>query len=207
MAHRVRGLTDSVADVPRDLLARYQIRVLPIYLMLNGHTYLDDGSIDQDWFYRELAHIESPPTTAAPSPEEYLAAFEALVAEGAEEIIVLTAASTVSSLYDHATLAAQRFSRAEVHVVDSLQVSMGIGWMAVEAARQVEQATPVTEIVDYLEAMRARTSVYGVLDSIEYLRRSGRVGWVQSFVAGFLQIRPLIAFERGEALLRGRVRL
>jgi DegV family protein with EDD domain len=207
MVHRVRVLTDSVADMPRDLLERYQIKVMPVYLMLNGHTHLDDGSLDQDWFYEELAHIEARPTTAAPSPEEYVAAFEALVAEGAEEIIVLTASSTVSSLYDHAVLAAQRFDRAKVYVVDSLQVSMGIGWMAVETARRLEEEMPVADIVDYLEAMRTRISVYGLLDSVEYLRRSGRVGWVASFVAGFFQIRPLIAFEQGEALLRGRVRL
>jgi DegV family protein with EDD domain len=207
MPPQIRVLTDSVADVPRHLLTRYRIGVVPVYLVLNGHTYSDDGTLDQDWFYRELARIEARPSTAAPSPEEYLVAYGALAEAGAEEIIVLSASATVSSLYDHAVTAAHQFDRARVHVVDTQQVSMGMGWMVLEAARRVDEGASVAQVLDYLEAMRSRISVYGVLDSIDYLRRSGRVGWVASFVAGFLQIRPLIGFEQGEAQLRGRVRL
>jgi DegV family protein with EDD domain len=207
MVQRVRVLTDSVADVPRSILARYRIGVLPAHLMLNGRAYLDDGTLDQDWFYHELTRVESRPTTAAPSPEEFIGAYEALVAEGAEEIIVLSAASTVSSLHDQAVWAARQFDRARVHVVDSLQVSMGMGWMVMEAARLVEEGTPVAEVVATLQAMRAQTSIYGVLDSVDYLRRSGRVGWVEGCMASLLQIRPVFAFEQGEVTLRSRVRL
>ncbi len=207
MVQRIRVLTDSVADVPRDLLQRYQIRVLPVYLMLDGQTYLDDGGLEPDWFYQELARVQVPPTTAAPSPKEYVGAYEALAAEGAEEIIVLCAASTVSSLYDHAVLASQEFDGARVHVVDTLQVTMGMGWMVVEAAHLVAAGRPIAEVLSSLHAMRARTRVYGVLDSVDYLRRSGRVGWAASSVADLLQIRPVIAFEQGEAKLQGRVRL
>jgi DegV family protein with EDD domain len=207
MAQRVRVLTDSVADVPHDVLVRYGIKILPVYLLLNGQSYLDDGTLDQDWFYRELSQLEARPTTAAPSPGEYLAAYDALADEGAEEIIVLSAASTVSSLHAHAVLAAQQFDRADVHVVDTLQVSMGMGWMVAEAARLADEGVPVTEVLGYLQLVRARTSIYGVIDSVDYLRRSGRIGWVTGCMAGLLQIRPLIAFDQGEARVRSRARL
>lgn len=206
MVRGVRILTDAVADVPRELVARYQIGILPVYVILNGQTYLDDGTLDRDWFYRELMCVESKPTTAAPAPDEYLAACEELVAEGAEDIIVLSAASSVSSLHQHALLAAQQFTGARVHVIDTLQVSMGEGWLVMETARLVEERLPVAKILERIEAMRARTSVYGVLDSIDYLRRSGRVNGIVGYMASLLKIRPLIAFEQGEARLQGKAR-
>jgi DegV family protein with EDD domain len=206
MARRVRVLTDSVADLPRAYRERYQIKVLPIYLMINGQTYLDDGSLDRDWFYRQLARVSQKPTTAAPAPQEFLAAYETLRDEGAEEIIALLTASSVSSLCDHARLAAQEVTGVRVHVIDTGQITMGLGWMVVAAARMLAEGVSVPEILETVRGMRARTRVLGVLDSIDYLRRSGRVGWVAGQMAGLLKIKPVIAFDQGEALMLQRVR-
>lgn len=206
MGRQVRIITDAVADVPRDVLARYRVGVLPVYLMLNGRTYLDDGTLDRDWFYHELGCVQSRPSTAAPAPAEYIAVCERLVAEGASDIVMLTAASTISSLYQHAVLAAQQFTGARVHVVDTRQISMGAGWMVIEAARLADQGESVSVILEEISSMPDRVSIYGVLDSLSYLRRSGRVGWVSSYMASLLQIRPLIVFEQGKARLMGRVR-
>lgn len=206
MGQRVRILTDAVADLPEQYVERYGIKVLPVYLVLNGKTYLDDGRLDRDWFYRELSEVTSRPSTAAPAPEEFLAAYSELASEGAEEIIALVASSTISSLHDHASLAASRCEGARVHVIDTMQVSMGIGWMALEAARLLEEDMPVSQVLDTVRAMRPRTHIAGVLDSIDYLRRSGRVNWVASHMISLLRIRPLIGFERGEARLLGKVR-
>ncbi|MGC9348724.1 MAG: DegV family protein [Anaerolineae bacterium] len=208
---RVGILTDSVADLPRSLIERFQVRVVPAYLMLDGQSYPDDGTLDSEWFYDQLRTGKRQLTTAAPPPGEFLAAYQAMVAEGFEEIVALLTASRVSSLYHHARVAARAFgeeygSKVRLHLIDTQQVSMGMGWMVVCVGELIAQRVPADEIASRVRHMRDRTRIIGVLDSIDYLRRSGRVGWVAGKVASLLQIRPLIGFYRGEAQLLGRVR-
>jgi len=140
MGRRVRILTDSAADLPQAYVTRFQIGVVPIHVSLNGEAHLDDGTLDLDWFYRELSHLRVPPTTAAPAPQEFTRAYAQLAAEGAEEIIAIVTASTLSSLHDHAQIAARKFREARGHVVDGTQVSMGLGWLVVRAAEQAPTA-------------------------------------------------------------------
>jgi len=202
---RVRILTDSAADVPQGYVTRFQLGVVPIHVSLNGETCLDDATFDRDWFYRELSHMRVP-TTAAPAPQEFARAYAQLVAEGAEEIIAIVTASTLSSLHDHALIAAQGFREARVHVVDGTQVSMGLGWLVVRAAELLADGMSVPQIIHQVISLRARTRILGVIDSIDYLRRSGRVDWISSGVADLLRIKPLIVLERGEVRQLGRVR-
>ncbi|HOU13192.1 MAG TPA: DegV family protein [Anaerolineae bacterium] len=203
---RIRIITDSVADIPPELIQRLNIKVVPIHLIMGKQSYLVDGFGDHGWFYRELLQSSVMPTTAAPSPEKFLRMYRELVAEGAEDIIGLFAAANVSSLYDHALLAAQELSGARVSVLDTGQISMGIGWLALIAAEAAARGDSMAEIETLVKAARARTQVFGLLDSLEYLRRSGRVGWATTQVVTLLQIKPMISFADGEARLIGRVR-
>jgi len=206
MGPRVRILTDSVADLPRSLVKTYGIRVLPVYVSLNGQTYLDDGTVERDWFYQQLAQVTSRPTTASPSPGDFLRAYEALAEEGAEEIVALFTASSVSSLHDHAVIAQRQFQRARVHIVDTTQVSMGVGLLVLTAAEMLATGATGEQVVAAVEARRPRTRIFGVLESVDYLRRSGRVRWSVATMAGLLRIKPLIGFADGEAQSLGRVR-
>lgn len=206
MAPRFCVVTDSVADLPPAWIERYRVRVLPVYLILNGQSYRDDGALDRDWFYAQLATLQEKPTTAAPAPMEFGNAYKALAAEGVREIIAVFTASQVSSIFDHASLAARQVGEVQVWTVDSRQISMGIGWQVVAAAESVERGTPISETVLQLERMRERTCVYGVLDSLDYLRRSGRVSLAGARMGDLLKIKPLIRFAGGEAAIIGRVR-
>lgn len=206
MTQRVRILTDSAADLPQTYVERYRIGVVPIYVSLNGETHLDDGSLDRSWFYRELTSVSARPATAAPAPQEFTRAYAQLVSEGAEEIIAIVTSSTVSSLHDHALVAAQEFQEARVHVIDGAQVSMALGWLVVCAAEMLDGGVPVSQAIHQVRQLRSRTRILGVIDSIDYLRRSGRVGWITMAVASLLNIKPLIAFDHGEARPIGRVR-
>jgi DegV family protein with EDD domain len=203
---RVRVITDSVADIPPQFIRQFNIKVVPIHLTMGKENYLVDGAGDHRWFYRELMQSAVLPTTAAPPPEKFLRMYRELVAEGAEEIIGLFAAANVSSLYDHALLAAQELSGARVSILDTGQISMGIGWLALIAAEAAARGASIDEIEMSVKAARARTQVFGLLDSLEYLRRSGRVGWATTQVVTLLQIKPMISFVDGEARLIGRVR-
>ena len=206
MARTVRILTDSAADLPQAYVTRLEIGVVPIHVSLNGETRLDDGTLDLDWFYGELSHSRVLPTTAAPAPQEFTRVYAQLAAEGAEEIIAILTAATLSSLDDHALMAAQEFKGARVHVVDGTQVSMGLGWLVVRAAELLAGGMLVPQIIHQVISLRARTRILGVIDSIDYLRRSGRVGWISTAVAGLLSVKPLIVLEGGEVRQSGRVR-
>jgi len=206
MAGHIRIITDGVADIPPHLIEQFNIKVVPIYLMMGQTSHLVGVSADYGWFYRELLTSDVMPKTAAPAPAEFLQAYQTLIAEGAHDIIGLFAASNVSSLYNHALLAAQQVSGATVHVFDTGQVSMGIGWVVLMAAEAVARGASVTEIKALITSACTRATVLGMLDSPEYLRRSGRVSWAAAKLVSLLQIKPMIAFAAGEAQLIGRVR-
>ena len=112
MGRRVRILTDSAVDLPQAYVTRFQIGVVPIHVSLNSETRLVDGTLDLDWFYAELSYLQVPPTTAAPAPQEFTRVYAQLASEGAEEIIAILTASTLSSLHDHALIAAGEFKEA-----------------------------------------------------------------------------------------------
>ncbi len=205
---RIRVVTDSVSDLPWELAQRWGIQVVPIYVILGGEGYLADASLDRAWFYREWERLDGRSQTAAPPPEEFLAAYRELIAEGATDIIGLFLAAPLSSIVRHANLAAEALdeSVARVHIVETGQVSMGVGWMAVAAAEAIAQGATLSEVLTLLEDMRARTHVLGVLASLDHLRRGGRVGWAAARVAGWLRIKPFISYAQGEARLAGYVR-
>jgi DegV family protein with EDD domain len=207
MNGRIRIITDSVADIPSEIAQRLGIKVVPIYVLFGGRSYRDDGSLDRGWFYENLDTLRPLPQTAAPSLEEFQSAYQALVAEGAEQIIGLFLARELSSVYDNAYLAAQQFNdAAAVHIVETRQVSMGIGWLAIAAARAAAGGATVEDVIQLVRNMRARTAILGVLNSLEYLRHSGRVDWARAWLGDLLRIKILISFRQGKATLEGRVR-
>lgn len=211
MEARIRIITDGVADIPPHLVQQFNIKVVPIYLMMGQANHLIGVSADYGWFYRELLTSNVMPKTAAPAPEEFLRAYQSLVAEGARDIIGLFASSKVSSLHNHALLAAQQLMEREdagvtVHIFDTGQVSMGIGWVVLIAAEAVARGATLAEIKALITHACAHSSVLGMLDSPEYLRRSGRVSWAAAKLVSLLQIKPMIVFAAGEARLIGRMR-
>ncbi len=206
MGGHIRIVTDGVADIPPHLIEQFKIKVVPIYLLMGQTSHLVGVSANYGWFYRQLLTSDVMPKTAAPAPAEFLQAYQALVAEGARDIIGLFASANVSSLYSHAMLAAQQLTGATVHVFDTGQVSMGIGWVALMVAEAVARDASLDEIKALIMQSCARATVLGMLDSPEYLRRSGRVSWAAAKLVSLLQIKPMIAFAAGEAQLIGRVR-
>ncbi len=206
MDGHIRIVTDGVADIPAHLVEQFNIKVVPIYLLMGQTSHLVGVSSDYGWFYRELLASDVMPKTAAPAPAEFLQVYQALVAEGARDIIGLFASSKVSSLYNHAQLAAQQVTGATAHIFDTGQVSMGIGWVALMVAEAIARGASLAEIKALITYVCVRSSVLGMLDSPEYLRRSGRVSWAAAKLVSLLQIKPMIAFVAGEAKLIGRVR-
>ncbi|MBN2007691.1 MAG: DegV family protein [Anaerolineae bacterium] len=203
---KIRIVTDGVVDLPQEWVARFNIKIVPVHVRFGDENFLSDGYSDRGWFYDKLTQSSVMPSTAAPSPYEFARVYQELAAEGTEDIVGLFAAASVSSIYDHAQLAARQLSSVRFHMVDTGQVSMGMGWLLWIAAEAIERGASAEEIVALVQSASVRTRVMGVLDSPEHLRRSGRIGWVVARFVELLQIKPLLCFELGQALLLGRVR-
>lgn len=206
MPGQIRVVTDSVSDLPPAIAQRLGIGVVPVYFSLNGQSYRDDGTVDRNWFFAQMAQGRAFPQTAAPSIQDFLRVYQALRDEGAEQIVALFLDAGLSSLLDHAERAAEMLEDASVHILDTGQVTMGLGWLVVEAAAAAARGASVAEIRQLVARQRPRTFVVGALASLDYLRRGGRVGWVKAQVGDLLNFKPLIGYHQGEARLLGRVR-
>ncbi len=201
-----RLVTDAVADLPPDLVARWGLTVAPVYVALGGHSEMVKGNKAHDAFYRSLAQGQEHVQTAAPSIAELAALFRRLAEEGAQTIIGLFTASTVSSTADHARLAAREVKEVAIHIIETAQVSLGEGLLVLEAAQAAAAGATPTEIAALIRRLRRQTLVLGVLPSLTYLRRGGRVHHLIGLIGELFRIKPVIFFYEGIAGLWGKAR-
>lgn len=194
----IRIVTDSTCDLPADIVTRYGIHIIPLYINVGNQGYLDQIDITRNEFYTRLPYFHPHPTTAVPSIERFFAAYTALVDEGADEILSIHIATALSAVSDVARVAAKDITTANVTVVDSGQLSMGTGFMVETAARMASQGNSLQEILAALSDQASRTHVFAVLDTLEYLKRSGRMNKYVAGVAGLLQIKPILTMHNGE---------
>jgi DegV family protein with EDD domain len=156
-------------------------------------------------FYRRLEVGPGLPTTSAPGPGVFAAHYRQLAA-GTDRIVSLHLSSKLSAVYNAARLGAEGVEGAKIAVVDSQSVTMGLGWLAVMAAQAARAGCSLEEVVALVEAARPRVRVFAVLDTLEYLRRGGRVGWLVAALGALLNVKPMISVAEGDVLPLGRVR-
>lgn len=200
---RVRVVTDSTADLPADLVARWGIVVVPLYVHFGEESFRDGVDLSTEAFLERLARGEHP-TTSQPSVGAFKRAFQQLAAGGGE-VISLHLASTLSGTCEAAMLAADQVD-GRVVVVDSGLFSMALGWLVLAAAEAARAGRSLEEIVALVEEMKGRTFVPAMIEELAYLRRGGRIGRVQQAAGALLNIRPIVTVREGEVLLLERVR-
>jgi DegV family protein with EDD domain len=201
----VRIVTDSTADIPDDLVRELKIGIVYDYVNFGDQSLQDRIDISRQEFYTRLSDSSQAPTTAAPGIGEFEQAYRNAGAPEVD-IVSLHPPAGISGLCNAARLAAQSFPEGRVTVVDTAQLSMGMGWQVIAAARAAQEGALVQEIVDRVAAMRPRVRVFAALDTIEFLRRSGRVSWAQAIVSALLNIKPMLEVREGEVLPLDRVR-
>jgi DegV family protein with EDD domain len=194
----VKIVTDSNCDLPGDLVARYGITVLPLYINIGRKSYLDGVEMTHEQFYEGLPHFESPPTTSVPGPGQLVQVYEQLALAGATEIISIHIGSALSAMMAVARLAAEETTSVPVTVFDSGQLTLGTGLLALTAARAAAEGRPLSDIIAALEDQASRTYCIAALDTLEYLRRSGRLSRFQSSLGSVLQIKPVLRMHAGE---------
>jgi len=196
----IRIVTDSTCDLPEDTVAEHRITVVPLYINVGGQGYLDGVELTREEFYERLPDYDPPPTTATPGPEQFRQAYEALAAEGASEILSIHISETLSATVNSARLGAQATESVPVTVIDSGSLSLGMGFLTMAAAKLVDLGRSLREIVPLLEDQISRTHVFAALDTLEFLRRGGRMNRALATVGSWLQMKPLLRMHAGEAI-------
>jgi DegV family protein with EDD domain len=202
----IKVVTDSTSDIPPELAEEYGITVLPSYVNVGSESYLDLVELSREEFYRQLPTWDQPPTTAAPATGTFTAAYERLAEEGATAILSIHLASSLSGMLNAARLGAQATERVPVTLFDSQQISMGLGLLALSAAKAAASGASMSEIVALLDDLVPRTHIFAALDTLTYLRRSGRVSWAEFGVGTILRIKPLLHVHQGNVDSLERVR-
>ncbi len=196
-------VTDSTADLPAYLIEQHEIHVVPTILVLEGKEYADGIGITREEFYNRLPALQTPPTTAAPSIGDFATPYEALLSNGCDHVISIHAASQLTTIVNVACQAAKEFPD-KVTCIDSGSLSLGLGFQVLAAAEETEAG--LRSALDAIDSTRKRLQVSAALDTMEFLKRSGRVPRVVAALGGILSIKPMIELKDGEVKAIGAVR-
>jgi DegV family protein with EDD domain len=198
----VAVVADSAANLPGELARELGIEIVPMYLKFGEQVYRDGTDLTPSDFYERLARDHEPASTSVPSPGDYLDAFER---SGQHEILCVTVASSMSSSFQQASFAAERFA-GNVQVLDSRTASMAEGFVVMEAARKAVAGASLAEVADRAREVAAKTRLVATVGTFEFLRRSGRVTKLQAYAATMLDIKPVFEFRDGDAVPVARTR-
>ena len=187
----VKIVTDSTADIPSELAKQNGILVVPAILSFGLESFREGVDISTSEFFARLAASETLPTTSQPSVGEFMEAYASASGSG-EEVLAIHLASAFSGLFGTAKLAAEMSPQVPITIFDSGLLSMGMGLMVLEAARAAQQGLAMNDLLRLLNSMKPRTRVIAVLDTLEYLRRGGRLTRVSATLGKILSIRPVI---------------
>lgn len=190
-------VTDSVSDLPADLIQQHGIEVIPTILIIEGRQYADGEGISRDDFYARLPGMKIFPTTAAPSIGDFSARYQKLFDAGCEHVLSIHAAAKLTAICDIAQQAAQDFGE-RVSVVDSGLVSLGQGFQVLAAAEAAEAGENLEAALRVVGDVRRRVRVAAALDTMDFLRRSGRVPGVITRLGGVLSIKPIVELIDGQ---------
>jgi DegV family protein with EDD domain len=193
----IKIVTDSTCDLPEAIVAEYGITVVPLYINVGDQSYLDGVELSRQEFYERLPDYESPPTTAAPGPEVFRQTYERLADEGATGVLSIHISISLSATMDVARLGAKETDAVPVTVFDSRQLSLGTGFLVLTAAKAAAEGRSMDEIMPLLEEQISRSHVFAALDTLEFLRRSGRMNRVMAGLGSVLQIKPLLKMYDG----------
>jgi DegV family protein with EDD domain len=198
-------VTDSPADISSELAIKNDIHVVPAILVIEGRSLEDGQGISREELYRQLPAMKTLPTTAAPSTGAFQNVYEDLFTKGTDHIISIHVASTLSGIYNSAVIAAKVFGN-RIHVVDSCHLTLGMGFQVLAAAEAARSGQAIKEIHKVIEDIRKRIHLVAMLDTLEYVRRSGRVSWARYNISNLLQIKPFVGVEDGKVIRMGETR-
>jgi len=207
--NKVTIVTDSIACLPRELVEQYRIRVVPVNVLFDGKVYRDSIDISPAEIYRMLEKAPELFTTSPPSPGQFLEVYRELSGQ-AESILCIAISAKLSTLYDAAQvakgLAEQEHIGTGIEVLDSQTAAAGEGFVVLAAARAAAEGKSLAEVIDAAERVRERVIVFGLLDTIRYIHRTGRIPKMAALIGSVLNIKPIFAISSGAVHFAGVTR-
>jgi DegV family protein with EDD domain len=203
----VRIVTDSGCDLPEQFVAKHSITVVPLTFRFGNDEYTDRRDLTTAQFWEKCSSSPVLPETAAPPPGLFEQEFRRLKSEGATGIVVVSLSRDLSATIQSATLAAEAVKDAiPVRIVDSRSASMGEGITALACARAAEGGASLDEVAALGESLAGRSKVWGALDTLENLKKGGRIGGAKAMLASALSIKPIIEVRGGKVEQGGKER-
>ena len=204
---RVAVVSDSTADLLPEVAAARGIRIVALSVSFGDQSFRAGIDLTTEAFWSRMTAPDAPfPTTAAPSPGAFQEAYEAAFAAGAESVVSVHISEHLSGTVAAARVGAGNLPDREIHIVDARTASMGIGLLALLAADLAEAGTRGAEIASTVEARRADVNLYVALDTLEYLRKGGRISGAQAAIGTILSMKPIITVVEGKVETADRVR-
>jgi DegV family protein with EDD domain len=194
----VKIITDSLGDVPADLVKKLDITVIPIHVLFGTDSFQDGVDLTTEQFYKRLVNSKTLPTTAVPALGTFIDFYDKVPPQ-VEEIIVLTISHKLSGTFETANRAIEMTKiKRRIKVIDTLHVIMGEGLLVVQAAKAAKAGASFDEIIKQIEKNIARVEERMAFDTLEYLKRGGRIGAAQAFLGSILKLNPVLGMRDGE---------
>jgi DegV family protein with EDD domain len=203
----VRIVTDSACDLDNDEAAALGIDIVPLSIRFGDEEFTDRVDLSVEEFYRRLAESSALPETSAPAPGAFEAAFQRAADAGADAVVCINLSSDLSATIQSAQNAARSLEgKLDVRVLDSHSITAGLGTQVLAAAAAARDGKTADEIVALVEELASRTHVLGCLDTLENLKKGGRIGGAQALLGNLLSIKPLLDISSGKVEEAGKAR-
>jgi DegV family protein with EDD domain len=201
---RIAIVTDSTADIPEELALEHQIYIVPNIVVIDGNSFEDGKGISRQEFYENLPFMNTHPTTSTAAPGIYHELYGKILNNGADQIVSIHASSKLSGIFNAARLGAQAYDN-KVKVIDSESLSLGLGFQVLAAA-EATMTQSLSEILSTTNDVRSKVQLVAMLDTLEYVRRSGRVSWARAQIGELLRIKPFLTIKDGSVIRIGEAR-
>jgi DegV family protein with EDD domain len=205
----VRIITDSTADLPPQVAAEFGIRVMPLYVHFGNEVYRDGIDLTAEDFYPKLVANKSLPTTSTVAPVEFAQICDEL-SKDTDEILAITLSSKLSATYDVALQGRElrKDKKCRVEVLDSKLFSMALGLVVIGAAKRAKEGVGLDSVVEFAKGLYSRIHVRMAFDTLEYVRKGGRIGAAEAFMGRMLDVKPILTLKDGMAtpVVRRRTR-
>ncbi len=192
----VAVVTDSIADIPPEEAEALHITVVPALVTVEGVSYLDGEELSRDEFYHRMPSLSEPATTAAPSPLAFENVYRRLLSSGVERILSIHVAANLSGMLNTVHQAAQAFGD-RIYLFDSKQLSLGQGFQVMEAAAAALKGMPFESVLETTHFARRKVHFVAMINTLEYLKRSGRIGWLSAGMGNLLHLKLLVRVVDG----------
>ena len=203
MDSKVKIVTDSTAYLLPEVITRYDIRVVPLKVVFGTEVYTEGVDITNEEFYQKLANSRTLPTTSQPSVSDFIRVYTELAQQG-HPVLSIHISSKLSGTVNLALSAREALPQAQIEIIDAESPSMGM--LIAPAAEAAEKGQTLPQLKASIEKLNAGLNEVGVFDTLEYLRKGGRIGGAKALLGSLLKIKPVLTFEGGEAKVLAKVR-